>query len=49
MGMINSFFISEGTVKVKIVEKSRPLAITHLNDFIVHFPNVDLSPPSESS
>ena len=49
MGMINSFFISGGTVKVKIAENSRPLAITHLNDFTVHFPNVDLSPPSESS
>ena len=47
MGIINSFFISGGTVKVKITENSRPLAITHLNDFTVHFPNVDLSPPSE--
>ena len=49
MDMINSFFISGGTVKVKIDENSRLLAITHLNDFTVHFPNVDLSPPSESS
>ena len=47
MGMINSFFISGGTVKVKIAENSRPLAITHLNDLTVHFPNVDLSLPSE--
>ena len=49
MGMINSFLISGGTVKDKIAENSRPLAITHLNDFTVHFPKVDLSPPSESS
>ena len=49
MGIINSFFISGGTVKVKITENSRPLAITHLSDFAVHFPNADLSPPSESS
>ena len=47
MGMINIFFISGGTVRVKIAENSGPLAIIHLNDF--HFPNVDLSPPSESS
>ena len=43
------FFISGGTVRVKTAENSRPLAVTHLNDFTVHFPNVDLSPPSESS
>ena len=49
MGMINSFFISGETAKVKIAENSSPLAITHLNDFTVHFPNVDLSPLSESS
>ena len=49
MGMISSFFISEGTVKVKFAENSRSLAITHLYDFTVHFLNVDLSPPSESS
>ena len=49
MGIISSFFISGGTVKVKITENSRPLAITHLSDFTVHFSNVDLSPPSESS
>ena len=49
MGIIISFFISEGTVKVKITENSRPLAITQLSDFTVNFPNVDLSPPSVSS
>ena len=49
MGMINSFFVSGGTVRVKIAANSRHLAVTHLNDFTVHSPNVDLSLPSESS
>ena len=49
MSIIISFFISEGTIKVKITENSRPLAITQLSDFTVNFPNVDLSPPSVSS
>ena len=30
MGIINSFYVSGGTVKFKITENSRPLAITHL-------------------
>ena len=31
MGKINSFFISGGTVKIKIDENSKPSAITHLD------------------
>ena len=39
MGIINSFFFVSGvTVKVKITENGRPLAITHLSDFTVHSP-----------
>ena len=49
MGIIDSFFITGGTVKVKTTENSRSLTITQLTDFTVHFPNVDLSPPSELS
>ena len=49
MGIINSFYISGGTGKVKIDGNTRSLAITHLNDFTVHFHNADLSPPTESS
>ena len=49
MGIIDSFFITGGIVKVKITENSRPLTITQLTDFTVHFANVDLSPPSELS
>ena len=47
MAIINNFFISGATVKVEITDASRLLAITNLSDFTVHFPNVDLSPPSE--
>ena len=46
MGIINSFYISRGTVKLKLLGI---VTITHLNDFTVHFPNVDVSPPAESS
>ena len=49
MGIINNFFISGRIVNVKITETSRLLAITYLSDITVHFPSVDLSPPSESS
>ena len=38
----NCFFISGGVVKVTITETIRPLAIIHLSDFTVHFPNADL-------
>ena len=36
MGKINSFFISGGTVKIKIDENSKPLAITHLDHLAVN-------------
>ena len=36
MGKINGFFISGGTVKIKIDENSKPLAVTHLNDLAVN-------------
>ena len=49
MGKINKFFISGGTVKVKIDEKSKPLAITHLDDLVINFPGVDLSPSPKAS
>ena len=48
MGKINSFFISGGTVKIKIDENSKPLAITHLDDLEINFPGVDLSPSPKS-
>ena len=49
MGKINSFFISGGTVKIKIDENSKPLAITHLDDLAINFPGVDLSPSPKAS
>ena len=45
---ISSFYVSEGTVKIKISENSLPLPITHVNDFKEHFPDVNLAPPSKS-
>ena len=44
MGKIHNFFISNGTVKIKISEGSTSLAITHESDFDKYFPGVDLSP-----
>ena len=49
MGKINSFFISGGTVKVKIDESSKPLPIKHLDDLATHFLGVGLSPPTKAS
>ena len=45
---ISSFYVSGGTVKIKISENSLPLPIAHVSDFKEHFPDVDLAPPSES-
>ena len=39
-------YVSNGTVKVKLEENSRPISITHATDFDKHFPGIDLSPPS---
>ena len=45
---ISSFYMSGGTVKIEISENSLPLPITHVNDFIERFPDVNFAPPSES-
>ena len=44
LGKIHSYFISIGTVKIKIRENGPSLSITHIEDFKDHFPEVDLSP-----
>ena len=49
MDKINNFFIAGGTVKVKIDENSKPLAITHLDDVAINFPGVDLSPSPKAT
>ena len=45
---ISSFYVSGGTVKIKISENGLALAITNVNDFKEHFTDVSLVPPSES-
>ena len=45
---ISSFYVSGGTVKIKISENSLPQSITHVNDFKQHFLDVNLAPSSES-
>ena len=45
LGKINSFFISGGTIKIKVKENSLPLSITHVDDFGKYFPDIDLLPP----
>ena len=44
---ISSFYVSGGTVKIKISENTPPLPITHVNVFKENFPDVNLSPASE--
>ena len=43
---INNFYISSGTIKVKISENRNPVSITHTQDFVKYFPEVDLLPKS---
>ena len=49
IGLIDNFYISSGTIKIKVTEKSSPITITHLDDFKIHFPDIDLSPPTDAS
>ena len=44
MGTINIFYISGGTIKIKVAENSSLLIITHLDGFKFHFYDTDLSP-----
>ena len=43
MKLIHSYYVSNGTVKAKFEENSRPLSITHTTDFDKHFPGIDPS------
>ena len=45
MKQIHSCYVSNGTVKVKLEENSRPISFTHATDFDKHFPGIDRSPP----
>ena len=44
LGKINSYYVSNGIVRIKISENSSPLSITQVDDFGKHFPDIDLSP-----
>ena len=43
MDNIFSYYVSNGTVKIKIQESSKPLSIMHISDLDKFFPDVDLS------
>ena len=49
MSSINIFYISSGTVKIKVIENSSTLKITHLHDFKSHLPDIDLAQPTDAS
>ena len=49
IGSIDSFYISSGSIKIKVTENSSPITIMHLDDFKIHFPDIDLSPPTDAS
>ena len=44
MGKIFSYYVSNGTAKIKIQETLEPLSIMHVSDQDKIFPDVDLSP-----
>ena len=44
LGKINSYYVSNGIVRIKISDNSSPLSITQVDDFGKHFPDIDLSP-----
>ena len=48
IGSINNFYISSVTIKIKVTKNSRPITITHLDDFNIHFPDIDLSLPTDT-
>ena len=45
MKQIHGYYASNGTMKVRLEENSRPISIMHATDFDRHFPGIDLSPP----
>ena len=49
IGSIDNFYISSGTIKIKVTENSSPITTTHLDDFKIHFSDIDLSPPTDAS
>ena len=45
LGKIHGYFISSGSVKIRLQEKGSSIAITHTVDFEKYFPAVDLRTP----
>ena len=45
---IDNFYTSSGTIKIKVAENSRPIVIMHLDEFKIHFPDIDSSPPTDA-
>ena len=43
IGKIDSFYASNGNIKIRLQENARPITISHTHDFIKYFPGVDLS------
>ena len=43
MGRIYSWFVSGGTIKTKIYQHGDFVSVTHTDDFIKHFPDVDFT------
>ena len=43
MGRIYSWFVSGGTIKLKIYGHGDFVLFTHTDDFIKHFPSVDFT------
>ena len=45
---VDNFCISSGAIRIKVTENSTPITITYLDDFKIHFPNIDLSPQTDA-
>ena len=42
-GKIDSFYVSNGNIKIRLQENARPITISRTDDFIKYIPGVDLS------
>ena len=43
MGRIYSWFVSGGTIKIEISKHGNFVSVSHTDDFITHFPDVDFT------
>ena len=46
LGIMSNFYIFSGTIKAIIPENKNPISITHTQDLVKYFPEVDLLPTS---